>query len=374
MSRLVWSAAAGAAAVTAHIAVNLRVLRTPGRRPPVVSEAQRPRVSVLVPARDEAHQVGDCVRSVLGSEGVDVELLVLDDASTDGTAEVAREAAGGDPRMRVLAGTPMPDGWLGKPHACAQLAAAARGDVLAFVDADVCLAPSGLAATVALLADGELDLVCPYPRQLAEGAGPRLVQPLLQWSWLAFLPLRLAESGARPSLVAANGQLLACRAAAYRVVGGHGAVRDRVLEDIDLARAFTRAGYRTAVADGTAVADCRMYADWAQLREGYTKSLWAAFGSPSGAAGVMGLLAWLYLLPPAAAVVGLVRGRRSTAVAGLTGYAAGVAGRALAAARTGGRPADAVAHPVSIAALVGLTVTSLRRRAAGRLSWKGRPL
>lgn len=374
MSRLAWSAAAGAAAVTAHLAVNLRLLRTPEWPPPVGSQAQGPRVSVLVPARDEADRIGDCVRSVLASEGVDIELLVLDDASTDGTAETARVAAAGDSRVRVLAGTPVPAGWLGKPHACAQLAAAARTEILVFVDADVCLAPSGLAATVALLADGELDLVCPYPRQLAEGAGPRLVQPLLQWSWLAFLPLRLAESSARPSLVAANGQLLACRATAYRLAGGHGAVRDRVLEDIELARAFTRAGYRTAVADGTAVATCRMYASWAELREGYTKSLWAAFGSPWGAGGVMGLLAWLYLLPPASAVVGLVRGRRSMTVAGLTGYAAGVAGRALAAARTGGRPLDAAAHPVSIAALVGLTVTSLRRRAAGRLSWKGRPL
>ncbi|MEX0658175.1 MAG: glycosyltransferase family 2 protein [Egibacteraceae bacterium] len=376
MSRLVWSAAVGAAAVTAHVAVNLRLLRRPPADGPVTGAPviDAAAVSVLVPARNEADRIRPCVRSLLASTGIDVELLVLDDGSTDGTAGAVREVAAGDPRVRVLAGAPLPAGWLGKPHACAQLAAAARGQTLVFVDADVRVAPGGLAATVGLLAAHDLDLVCPYPRQLADGAGPRLVQPLLQWSWLAFLPLRLAERGASPSLVAANGQVLACRAAAYRAAGGHAAVRDRVLEDLELAREFKRAGYRATVADGTHVATCRMYADWPALVEGYTKSLWVAFGSPRGAAAAVGLLAWLYLLPPAAAVVGLARGRRPLAVAGLTGYAAAVAGRVMAARRTGGRAADALAHPASVAALTGLTATSVRRHAAGRLTWKGRPL
>lgn len=373
MSRLVWSASLGAAALTAHLAVNLRLLRTPGRRR--AGAAVTPsRVSVLVPARDEADRIDACVRSLLASEGVELELVVLDDGSADGTADVVRTAAGGDPRVRVLTGVPPPRGWLGKPHACAQLADAATSETLVFVDADVRVAPGGLADTVGLLADHDLDLVSPYPLQLAIGAGPRLVQPLLQWSWLTFLPLRLAESSRRPSLVAANGQLLVCRAAAYRAVGGHAAVRSEVLEDVELARAFKRAGYRATVADGTAVATCRMYEDWRGLADGYAKSLWAAFGSPGGAAAVAGLLAWLYLLPPAAAVAGLIRGRRRTTVAGFAGYGAAVAGRVLAARRTGGRSADALAHPASTAALIALIAASWWRRSRGRLAWKGRPL
>jgi hypothetical protein len=368
------AATVGAALLAAHAALNTRLLRRPPTGP------TRPRVglvSVLVPARDEAARIEACVRALLAQRGVDLELLVLDDNSTDGTAERVRAVAGDDPRVRILDGRPLPPGWLGKPHACAQLAEAARGDVLVFVDADVEVAPWGIAATVALL-DGPdapaLDLVCPYPRQRAETVAERLVQPLLQWSWLSFLPLRLAERSPRPSLCAANGQLLACRASAYGKAGGHEAVRNQVIEDVELGRAFKRAGLRVAIADGTDVATCRMYDGWAPLRDGYTKSLWAAFGSPGGAAIAAGLLAWLYIAPPMMGAIGLARGDRATAVIGLAGYAAGAAGRAVCARRTASPPLDALAHPASIAALGWLIARSLRHSATGRLHWRGRTL
>lgn len=356
--------------LAAHAALNAALLpRSPAR-----ASTTRP-VSVLVPARDEAARIVPCVRSVLASRGVaDLEVVVYDDRSTDGTAGAVARAAGGDARVRVVEGAPLPAGWLGKPHACARLAAAARGDVLVFVDADVRLAPGGLAAAVALLETHGADLVSPYPRQEADGALPRLVQPLLQWSWLTFVPLRLAARSDRPSLALANGQLIACRADAYRAAGGHAVVRDAVLEDVELARAFVRAGRRVLLCDGTDVAVCRMYEDGAALVEGYAKSLWAAFGSPARAAAAGALLAWLYVLPPAAAAAALGRGRVREAVPGLAAYAAGVAGRVVAARRTGGRAGDALAHPASVAALLGLLGVSWRRRRAGRLTWRGRPL
>lgn len=329
---------------------------------------------MLIPARDEEACIGACLEAVLASRGVDVEVLVLDDGSSDATAEVVRQAASGDARVRLIAGAPPPRGWLGKPNACAQLAAAAAGSVLVFVDADVVVQPGGIAGATALLRSSGMDLVSPYPRQLADGAGPRLVQPLLQWSWLTFLPLRPAERLPVPSLTAANGQLLACDADAYRRAGGHTAVRSDVIEDVALARAFKRAGARVTLADGTHAATCRMYDSWPDLRDGYTKSLWAAFGAPGGAIAVLALLCWLYVLPPVAALVGLASGRHRLARAGLLGYAAGVAGRIVAAARTGGRVADAPAHPLSVLLLVALTVRSWRERRAGRLVWKGRPL
>jgi len=289
-------------------------------------------------------------------------VLVLDDASTDGTGRIARSLG-----VPVLPGRPLPPGWLGKPYACQQLADAAdpAADVLLFLDADVVLRPGAVAATVALLDEHDLDLVCPWPRQLAVTAAERLVQPLLQWSWLTFLPLRLAERSARPSLAAANGQLLAVRRPAYDRAGGHAAVRAEVVEDVALLRAVKRAGGRGGVADGTALAGCRMYAGWPELRDGYTKSLWAAFGSPAGAAGVVGLLALAYLVPPAAALLG--------SRTGLAGYAAGVIGRVVTARRTGGRAwPDALAHPASVAAFGWLTARSLRAHHAGALVWKGR--
>ncbi|MFL6127567.1 MAG: glycosyltransferase [Mycobacteriales bacterium] len=353
-----------AAVGAGHAAVNAALLR----RPDPAAAPGPEHVSVLLPVRDEAGRVAACLRSVLGQDGV-AEVLVLDDGSTDGTAAVARAAAGADRRVEVLAGKPLPSGWLGKPHACQQLADAAdpRGDVLLFLDADVVLAPGAVTATIDLLRRHRLDLVCPYPRQRAETPAERLVQPLLQWSWLTFLPLRLAERSPRPSLAAANGQLLAVRRAAYERAGGHAAVRTEVLDDVALLRAVKRAGGRGTVADGTGLATCRMYGGWGELRDGYTKSLWSAFGSRSGAAAVSGMLTLAYVVPAVAALGG--------SVAGLAGYAAGVTGRVVAARRTGGQVwPDALAHPLSVLALAGLTARSWRAHRAGSLTWKGRRL
>lgn len=354
-----------AALLTAHTAWNLTRLRTPPADPPPVTEP----VSVLLPVRDEAARVEACLRSLLDQQGVpDLEVVVLDDGSTDGTADVVRQVAAGDPRVRLLTGRPLPEGWLGKPHACAQLAEAARGTVYVYVDADVVLAPYAVASTVALLRQADLDLVCPYPRQLADGLGPRLVQPLLQWSWLTTLPLGVAERSPRESLSAANGQFLAIDAKGLRRAGGWFAVRGEVLDDVALLRVVKRVLGRGTVADGTWLAECRMYDGWADLHEGYTKSLWSAFGTPAGALAVTGLLWLAYVAPPVSA---LVTGSRVAAA----GYAAGVAGRVLVAHRTDQRVwPDTLAHPLSVAVLGWLTAESWRRRRRGRLTWKGRPV
>ena len=358
------AASLGAIALTAHSLINLRAVRTPAADPAPVAE----RVSVLLPVRDEADRVHGCLTRLLDQLDVpDLEILVLDDQSTDGTADVVRRAAGDDPRVRLLTGAPPPPGWLGKPHACQQLAEAATGSVLVFLDADVRLAPHALAAAVGLLRDAGLDLVSPYPRQLAETVGERLLQPLLAWSWLTTLPVWLVERSPRESLSAANGQLIAVDAVAYRAAGGHGAVRDRVLDDIGLMRAVKRSGGRAGVADGSRIAQCRMYEGWSQVRDGYTKSLWEAFGSPAGAAGVMAGLALLYVVPPAAALRG--------SATGLAGYLAAVVGRYAIAERTGGRSLpDCLAHPASVVLLGWLTADSWRRHRRGTLAWKGRRL
>ena len=369
MSGRVWrartvSGSLGAVALTAHTITNLRSLRVPPVDPPPAAE----RVSILLPARDEAAQIADCLTAVLDQVAApDLEVLVLDDGSTDGTADAARAAAGDDPRVRILVGTPPPPGWLGKPWACAQLAEAATGSVLVFVDADVRLAPQAIAASVTLLRSTGLDLVSPYPRQVAESMAERLVQPLLQWSWLTTLPLRRAERSRRPSLSAANGQLLVVDAQAYRSCGGHHAVHDKVLDDIELLRSVKRDGGCGGVVDGTGLAVCRMYTDWPSLREGYTRSLWAAFGSRSSAAAVTAALCVIYVVPPVAAL----RGSRL----GLAGYLAAVAGRYVVAERTGGRSVpDALFHPASILTFTWLTAASWRSRRKGELVWKGRTL
>jgi hypothetical protein len=345
-----------------HAAVNTRLLRRPPAAPPPTDR----RVTVVLPVRDEADQVGDCLAAVLDQRGVPgLRVVVVDDGSTDGTAD--RVPA--DDRVRVVRATPPGPGWLGKPNACAQGASAAGDvDVLVFLDADVRLVPDAVAAAVAVLDDTGLDLVSPWPRQLTGSATERLVQPLQQWLWATLLPLRLAERSPRPSLAAANGQFLVVRRTAYARAGGHAAVRGEVIEDVALLRAVKRAGGRGAVVDGSALAACRMYEGWPALREGYAKSLWAAVGgSPAASAAVAAALTAVEVGPALAAL----RGSR----AGLTGYAASVAGRAVVAARTGGRVwPDSLAQPLSVLLLDVLLARSVLGRRRGTFTWRGRRL
>ncbi|MEV0154649.1 glycosyltransferase family 2 protein [Micromonospora sp. NPDC050686] len=363
------------AGLTGHAWVNAtRWLRRPGDPP---AEPTEP-VAVLLPLRDEADRVTPCLRALLAQQGVPgLRIVVLDDGSTDGTAEVVRAVAGGDPRVTLLTGVAPPPGWLGKPHACWQLAT--RTDpaptVLAFIDADVVLAPHAVAAAVAELRAARAVLLSAYPRIVVRTAADRLVQPLLQWLWLTFLPLRAMERSPRPSLAAAGGQFLVVDRAGYLRAGGHAAVADKVLEDIELARAVKRSGGRIALADGSRLASCRMYDDWPQLRDGYSKSLWASFGHPSAAAVVVTLLLLLYSAPPLLAVAALVTGQPAVAAATLAAYPAGVAGRVVCARATGGRAwPDALAHPVSVVVLGWLTLRSYHLRKRRRLSWRGRPV
>ena len=364
-----------AAGLTAHTAWNTRHLRTapvPAPGDPI----EQSRVTVLLPARDEAHRIEPCLAALRAQDHPALRVIVLDDGSTDGTGDLVRALVADDPRFEVLDGGPEhpPEGWLGKPWACQRLAQAALAgdpapDLLLFVDADVVLAPDAVRRIAALMRDSGLDLASPYPRQAAITAAERLVQPLLQWSWLTTLPLGLAEDSPRPSLTAANGQVLAITPRAYQRSGGHATVRHEVLEDIALARAVKAVGGRANVTDGTDLATCRMYSSRAELVDGYTKSLWAAFGSPAGSIGATGVLTFAYVLPPAAALLARSPGTRA---AGTLGYVAGVAGRVLVAGRTGGRPADAWSHPLSILALDGLTALSWWRHLRGQLTWKGR--
>jgi hypothetical protein len=367
---MVQSGTALALGIAAHTAYNLTVLRNPTFTGVPITE----RISVLIPARNEAVNIAAAINSVCAQVGLDnLEIIVLDDASTDSTGDIVSDITSGDSRVHLIRGDEEPpQGWMGKQFACHRLAERATGSVLVFLDADVALEPDAIAACVELLRSEDLALVAPYPRQVAHGALERLVQPLVIWAWAATLPVGIAEKSLRPSLSAANGQLLVIDAGAYRQSGGHESVRNIVLEDIALMRSLKSNGHHCVTVDGSHLAECRMYDSTEQVVDGYTKSLWSAFGSPAGSVAVNALLAGAYLVPPISMIASRKKSHR---VIGAVGYLAGVTSRALVARRTGGRVVpDSLAHPASIAAFIGLNVLSWSRHVRGTNTWKGRSL
>ena len=367
---LLATATAVATAGLLHARRNSKLLRHLDTTPPATTAEP---IAVLVPARDEATHIAGCIESLRQQQGIaNLTVRVLDDDSSDGTAELARQAAAKDPRIEIDHGTgDPPPGWLGKPWACHRLAATTDASVVVFVDADVRLKPTAVAAAVGELRQRDLQLLSAWPQQQATTPLARLLQPLQQWSWLTTLPLDLAESRSDPSLAAANGQFLIFDAAAYHAIGGHAAVRGEVLDDIELARAVKRRGYRAGLADAAAVAHCLMYRSDAEVVAGYSKSLWRAFGGPKRGLAVSAGLVAVYVLP----LAGLAsRSWRLRALA-VTGYLAGVANRTIAAQATGSRGwPDVALHPLSVAAFAALTTRSVLQHRRGTNTWRGRPV
>ena len=231
---------------------------------------QGARASLLVPARNEAHNLPLLLPGLL-AQGAG-EVIVLDDGSTDGTAEVARQLG-----ARVLTGQPLPPGWHGKPWACQQLAEAAQGEVLIFTDADVRWHRGALGAVLHELERSEADLLSVYPRQVNATPGERLLTPLVDAVLLTLLPEPLLRVPHR-SASAANGQLMAFRRAAYERVGGHGLVRAELLEDVAFGRRLKARGGRLALALGADCVGVRMYRSYAESVEGFGKNAFAVHG------------------------------------------------------------------------------------------------
>jgi len=344
---------------------NLQTFVVPPARELVV-EGESPSVSVLVPARNEAGRIEHCLESLRHQTWTDLEILVLDDGSTDGTSDLVREAAARDPRLRLLEGKPLPDGWSGKNHACHQLAGEARGAWWVFLDADVTLEPGAIARAFAHARAEEADLLSVFPGQVTKTWAERLVIPLLSFAVMGFLPVRLAHTRPEPAIAAANGQFLAFRPEAYRAAGGHAAVAADLVEDLRLAQRIKASGGRLRLVDGTGWVRCRMYRDAREVFLGFAKNCYPAFGGRPGIfLASMTSLFTLYLAP--------------WGTWGVDPWGAGVAialGVALRIrlARRFGHPALTwIMHPVAIGFLVAIALDSARRACTGRSApWKGR--
>lgn len=243
--------------------------------------ATLPAISVLIPARNEAQGIAACVAAALASRGVRLEVLVLDDHSTDATATIVTTMAAHEPRLRLLTAPPLPPGWCGKQHSCAVLAQHARSPLLVFLDADVRLQPTALARLAAFLDASGTALVSGLPRQATGTWLERLVIPLMHVILLEFLPLWRMRQSRHPAYGSGCGQLFMARREAYEQVGGHTAIQASLHDGITLPRAFRHAGFHTDLCDATALATCRMYRSAAALWHGLAKNAREGLAAPA---------------------------------------------------------------------------------------------
>ncbi len=345
--------------------------------------AFRSSVSVLIPARDEAATIERCVRAVVGS-GLPVrEIVVCDDGSTDGTGDILRRLQAELPLLRVIQGAPLPPGWVGKVHATHQLAQAAQGELLLFLDADVALSPGGLARLAALAETpvpgtlsghvGPPDVVTAVPLQRMGTAAERLLMPLLYLSYTAWLPELLVPRLSDPRLLAANGQLLLIRRAALDRIGGFGAVQAEVVDDMALCRRVKASGGQVLFADGRRLATCRMYDSGSALWRGFSKNLYEGVGGhPLALAFVVALHLACFVVPYLAVPIALLADAPAWALAGLAGVLLNTAMRGAMALRWGHPLWSVIAHPVGVLGLLGIAFTSMRWSRQGQIQWRGR--
>jgi len=348
--------------------------------PPVDGGIGRPKVSVLIPARNEERSIGAAVESVLRSTGVDLELIVLDDASTDRTSEIVSLYAAKDMRVRLAAAPALPHGWTGKQHACHVLSDLARYELLCFLDADVRLAPQALARMAAFQRASGADLVSGFPCQETKTFLEWLLLPLIHFVLLGFLPLPMMRSRAdSPAFAAGCGQFMMTSRQAYQRSGGHAAIRTTMHDGLLLPRRYRSVGLRTDLADLKHLATCRMYRSAAEVWHGLSKNATEGLAAPArigpftlllglGQVLPLPLLLWrlwsctepMQALQPAILIL---------AVAAAAGYLPRIA----AAWRYRQSWRSVLLHPVGIAVLLVLQWASLIRKLCGvQATWKQR--
>lgn len=366
------------------------------REPPLVrgTAVSPPPVSVLIPARNEELGIAACLDSVLASRHVEIEVIVLDDHSTDRTAEIVRGIAAKDPRVRLEPAPALPDGWCGKQAACFALSKLARHDVFTFIDADVRLAPDALARMALFLRSSGAALVSGFPRQETETLLEMLLIPLINWLLLCWLPLWGMRRSRWSAFGAGCGQWFMTERASYEKVGGHAAVRASLHDGLTLPRAYRRAGFFTDVCDATHLASCRMYHSGGAVWNGLAKN------AREGMAATGQILFWTVVLMcgqvlPFVILVPLAGLNCASALpspdperpARLAEYAADllalkiVCAACLLAALTRTRmtwrfrqePLGMLLHPLGIVVLLALQWYALFRAVIGKpVGWKGR--
>ena len=236
----------------------------------------KPLISILIPARNEEDRIAGLLDSVLKQSYSHYELFVLNDQSEDNTAWVVEGIRKKSQKVNLLNGKPLPEGWLGKNWACFQLAQHARGEVLLFLDADVRLTDYALEAALYEMQKTNVVMLSCFPTQKINSPGEWLIVPLMNWLLLSLLPLKAVLLPVK-SLTAVNGQFILFDKATYDAMGGHKAVFDMVVEDMELARKLKQEEYRIMTVLGHDAITCAMYNGFIESLKGFSKNFYLGF-------------------------------------------------------------------------------------------------
>jgi chlorobactene glucosyltransferase len=351
-----------------HIPFLLTALYNLFTAPEVLSaNGHNEKVSLLIPARNEEKNISRTLDSILAITDPLHEIIILDDNSTDNTRRIAEQYSVKDKRIQVVSGKELPAGWLGKNFACHQLAKLSSGDYLLFADSDVTIKSDSVSYILGRMKELNLSAASVFPTQLMSARGEKFIVPMMNWILLNFLPLRFVYSRSNPAFVAANGQLFCFRRSDYFALGGHEAVKDRVVEDMELARLIKNKGKKMMTFTGGNQIFCTMYSSFSEGIQGFSKNFFPGFAIPAPLFLLfLFFLQIMYLAP----LAGLLH----TPLFIIPSVMIYIQRAAVSFVSRGAVAFNLIFHPVQILAVLFTGINSVRITLSRSAQWKGRKI
>ncbi len=255
-------------------------------------------VSLLIPMRNEERNVESLIQNLKRLTHQSLEIIILDDGSTDQTSELLKKSIGNDSFFKVIVGKPLPEGWVGKVHACHQLSQEAEGEYLFFLDADVRIAPDTIEKVLAKIERHRSGFVTGFPQFPVKPLLGKLLVPFQHFLVFFHLPLFMANYTKFPAFTAAHGAFMFFKREAYESIGGHQAVRSSLLEDVHITRLVKKKGWKATLVNNTEDAVCHMYDTNREVWEGFLKNIYIGLGQNPFLVGLASLFYFAFYFIP----------------------------------------------------------------------------
>ncbi|HRE42140.1 MAG TPA: glycosyltransferase family 2 protein [Ignavibacteria bacterium] len=265
------------------------------------------KISVLIPVRNEENNILKCLNSVLNQEGVEFELIILNDNSTDNTANILKNIS--NQKVKIIHGKKLEQGWIGKNYACHQLWENSTGDYLLFIDADTEMKSGGLRSVMDFIQKEKPDLLSLMPEEETKTFWEKIIIPMLHFTFMNFLPIALVEKTKSKKLSMSNGQFMLFKRESYENCGGHKKLKNKIVEDVWFGRLMKQNGMKVIMANGIDVIKCRMYSNFREIWEGFSKNLFPGLSfSVLSLINIILIFGGCFVLPVLFLLTGLING------------------------------------------------------------------